>query len=235
MKPWVEIRRRRIAVAEEGAGMPGPDQPEALGRPSQPGLEVAPEGICEKQPDVRVGAAQGQEVEKIERPFCREGMNRVGNAPGGEERRELREGDQRDRGVGAGLAQRAQEGKGHDDVAQPVGEPHPDPRAPRHFRKAARGQVRGEQVALGLQAEPPRGHVLVAPAIVNPEPPAAERLVAEGILQPAVERERRPRRRAVVRDRVGLKHDPPEAGPPGVDSPKVGGVAAREKPRQFAR
>lgn len=190
VRAFVEIGGHTVGVGEERAGFAGADETETLTAAGQPSLEIAAEGIGEEEPHVGVLMAEAAEKEIVAEALGWEGEGPVGDSPALEEREELIFSDEGDLGVGATGAEGAEEGQGHDDVAEPIGEADVDARAVGEPGKAAGEEVGGEQVAFRFEAEAFLRHVLIAPAVVGPKPRGAEVVVGgEELFEPTVEAE----------------------------------------------
>ena len=184
---FVEIGGEIPGVREQRAPFAGAQHAEALGRAGEPGLEVAAQGVGEEDMDVGVFLAQVAEELPVAGFARRKGDDAFGEVEAFEQRDEGRLGEEGDGGVGAGLAEGADEREGHHDVAQPVGQTQPVAGAAGERGLAEPGELVGEQVALGLETEAAGGNILVAPAGVKPEPVGAVgRGVAEFVFEPAV-------------------------------------------------
>ena len=230
----VEVGGDPVGVREEGAGFAGADEAEALAAAAAPGLEVAAQRVGEKEPDVGVGGAQAAEKAVVAGPVGRKRERAVGDGPTVEQREKLFFGDEGDFGVGAGGAEGAQERERHDDIAEPVREADIDAGAAREGGEVAGGEIGGEEVALGFEAEPFGRHVLVAPAVVRPEPRGAEVVVGgEELFEPAVEAERDGGGGAAGGDQVGADLDAPESAAARENAVDAGGEFFRHEAGEF--
>ena len=98
----------------------------------------------------------------------------------------------------------------------------------------AGGEIGGQQVAFGRQAEPRGRHVLVAPAVVGPKPRRAEVFIAgQQILKPAIEAQGDAGAGVVVGDESAADFDAPERPTAREDAIDAGGELFRHETGQL--
>ena len=223
-------------MGQQRAAATAARETEPLAAAGQACFEIAAERSREVQIAVGVFVPESPELEKPVHAGRRQRQNPVGQAELLQQRQELRPGQEGDCSVGARSADRAEQRNRHDHVAKPVRQADPKAGLAGYGGEAACGDVGRQQVASGLEAQPPRGNVLVPPSIMRPQPGGAGVIAAgEAGFQPAVQREGHAAGGTVVNNGVGAQFRAPKSEAAGIDCKQPGPVFLSQHPGELAR